>query len=104
MHLSWPRSDSREVNSSCLSLPAAALSLPARSGVASLDDRCPWICLPQAAKLVGKSERSLYRAKELGELPGVSISGGEYWVATTRLLRLYGLSVGDRPNPETEIR
>jgi hypothetical protein len=55
------------------------------------------LSIPQAAALVGRSERAMYRAKELDQLPGVAISGGEYRVGTTRLLAMYGLTVGPKP-------
>ena len=55
------------------------------------------LSIPQAAALVGRSERAMYRAKELDQLPGVAISGGEYRVGTTRLLAMDGLTVGPKP-------
>ena len=49
--------------------------------------------------LVGKSERSIYRAKQAGDLPGVGITGGDFRVATVPLLARFGLTVGSGSAP-----
>jgi len=69
----------------------------ARCGALNSADRCPWICPSRNPPRWSAGPNAMYRAKELDQLPGVAISGGEYRVGTTRLLAMYGLTVGPKP-------
>jgi hypothetical protein len=57
------------------------------------------LTVPQAADVTGRSERSMYRMYQAGQLPGTAIPGGDIRVATAPLLALYGLTLAPRERP-----
>ena len=94
MHLSRPEANSKGfIRHAChcrnRTIPEGPLWCPELGRSLPLD-----LSIPQAAALVGRSERAMYRAKQSGELPGVGITGGDFRVATMPLLARFGLTVG----------
>jgi excisionase family DNA binding protein len=56
----------------------------------------PTISVEHAARLLGVSRSSAYRAAASGQLPTISF-GRRLLVPTSRLLEMLGLPVGERP-------